>query len=313
MKDLILVALSSFSAQSPTPLERLIESGIPFKLHTTGKRITQEELLKEGKDATVILAGVETYSSSIIAQLPKLQCISRLGVGVDAIDLNYAKERGVLIANTPTIPIQAVAELALTMFLSLSRNIPTQINLMQRRIWDRIPTHLLFGRTIGLIGLGKIGQKVAELCNAFNTNILAYDPFVKKELAESLNIKLVEKDQLLKTSDIVSIHASKSTDQNVLIGKNDLEIMRKGSILVNLARGEMVDESALIEALTSGHIGGAGLDVFEKEPYSGPLCDFNNVILTPHSATMPIETRVAMELECLENGINFINRRKANI
>ena len=306
MNNLIFVALSTFAAEDHRPLELLESSGYPYKIHTTGKRITTPELLRDGIDASVILAGVEPYDGATLLQLPALRCISRCGVGVDSIDLQVAKQRELVVANTPTIPIEAVAELALTMFLALSRNIRPQANLMQVRRWERLSTHLLAGRTVGLIGLGRIGQRVAQLCRAFNASVIAHDPMAENTIARNLGVNLVTMEKLLTESDIVSIHASKSADQQVLIGSLELARMKRGSVLVNLARGEMIDEGALVAALSSGHLAGAGLDVFSKEPYQGPLCDFEQVILTPHSATLPVETRTAMELQCVENAIEFL-------
>ena len=306
MNNLIFVALSTFTAEDRRPLDLLASSGYPYKIHTTGKRITTPELLRDGIDASVILAGVEPYDDTTLSQLPALKCISRCGVGVDSIDLAKAKQKGIAVANTPTIPIEAVAELALTMFLTLSRNIRVQANLMQDRRWERLSTHLLAGRTVGLIGLGRIGKRVAQLCRAFNANVIACDPMADTTIARNLEVNLVTLEKLLTESDIISLHASRNAEQPVLIGSSELAKMKKGSVLVNLARGEMIDESALVAALSSGHLAGAGLDVFSKEPYQGPLCDFEQVILTPHSATLPIETRTAMELQCVENAIEFL-------
>lgn len=312
MNDLIFVALSTFAADDRRPLERLEASGHPFRLHLTGKRITTLELLRDGIDASVILAGVEPYDSATLVQLPVLRCISRCGVGVDAIDLAAARQRGVVIANTPGIPTEAVAELALAMFLALSRNIRLQANLMQARRWERTRAHLLAGRTVGLIGFGRIGQRVAQLCLALNARVLAYDPLVEEPSARSMGVALVSREQLLREADIVSLHASRSAEQPVLIGTAELAMMKSGAILVNLARGEMVDEGALVEALRSGQLIGAGLDVFGAEPYQGPLCDFEQVILTPHSATLTVETRAAMELQCVENALDFLSGNLSN-
>lgn len=306
MKDLIFVALSTFAAEDRRPLTRLEESGKAFRIQGTGKRITPADLLREGADAAVILAGVEPYDAATLGQLPALRCISRCGVGVDAIDLNAARERGVAVANTPGIPTGAVAELALAMFLALSRNLRQQASLMQARRWKRITAHSLAGRTVGLIGLGRIGQRVAQLCRAFDATVLAYDPLADAAVARDLGVNLVSKEKLLREADIVSLHASRSVDQPVVIGGTELASMKHGAILVNLARGEMVDESALVEALRSGQLAGAGLDVFGVEPYAGPLCEFDQIILTPHSATLTVETRVAMELQCVENALQFL-------
>ena len=304
--ELIFVSLSSFAATDSSPLQKLKTSGHPFRIHSSGKRITSVELIQNAAQATIILAGIETYDSNLLAELPYLKCISRCGVGIDTIDLVAAKHRGIAVANTPHIPTQAVAELALAMILSLCRRLRPQANLMQARRWERLTSNLLGGRTVGIIGLGRIGQKVAKLCRAFDARVLAVDPLVNATTANHLDIQLADQFQLLAESDIVCLHASKTTGEAALIGSVEFAQMKRGALLVNLARGGMVDETALVAALQSGQISGAGLDVFLTEPYTGPLCDFDNVILTPHSATLTIETRTAMELQCVSNALDFL-------
>lgn len=302
--DHILVSLSTFSEFDAAPLDRLKASGIPYSIHSTGKRITRDELLEEAKEATVIVAGVETYDAEVLNALRNLRCISRCGVGVDAIDLAAAKEKNITVLNTPDVPTTAVAELAISLYFSLSRNLRMQSNSMGRLQWERLESHLVSGKTIGIIGFGRIGRKIAAFLKPFNTRLLVCDPFLSKEEVGNAGGLLVDKETLLRESDIVSIHASKSSTP--IIGSGDYHKMKKGAILVNLSRGGMIDEDGLLEALRSGHLSGAGLDVFAKEPYNGPLCSFENVILTPHNATMPVETRVAMELECVEKAIRFV-------
>jgi len=306
MNDLIFVALSTFAAEDRRPLELLESSGFPFRIHETGKRITREELVRDGIDAKVIIAGVEPYDSLTLGQLPSLRCISRCGVGVDAIDLPEARKHGIAVTNTPGIPTEAVAELALSMILALSRDLLRQTNLMRARKWERITGHLLEGRSVGIVGLGSIGKRVAQLCKAFNAHIFVYDPLVSNSTAQSLGVTLVDMKDLLHEADIVSLHASKNSEQPLKLGPIEFASMKRGAIVINLARGEMIDDSALVDALKSGHIAGAGLDVFSEEPYTGPLCDFEQVILTPHSATLTVETRAGMELQCVENAIRFI-------
>lgn len=306
MNELIFVALSTFAQGDRRPHQLLEASGFPYRIHSTGKRITTSELLRDGANATVIVAGVEPYDAGTLARLPALRCISRCGVGVDAIDLAVARQKGVAVANTPTVPIAAVAELALSMFLSLSRNLGPQGKLMRGRCWERVSSHLLGGRTVGLFGFGRIGRRVAQLCQAFGAKVIVCDPKIGDEVILHAGVSRVERDVLLQTADIVSLHASKDPKHPVLIGSREIALMKPGAILVNLARGDMVDESVLIEALRSGHLAGAGLDVFSTEPYQGPLCDFDQVVLTPHSATMPIETRVEMEMQCIEHAIQFL-------
>ncbi len=302
--DNILIALSTFAEFDSKPLDLLKNSGIAYDLHSTGKRITREELLATAKNANVIVAGVEPYDAALLSALPNLKCISRCGVGVDAIDLAAAKERKITVLNTPDVPSVAVAELALSLYLSLSRNLRSQANSMGSRKWERLEAHLLSGKTIGIIGFGRIGRKIATFCKPFNVKILVCDPFLTEASIADTDAILVDKETLLQAADIVSIHASKSN--RLIIEAGDYTKMKKGAILVNLSRGGMIDEAELVNALQSKHLAGAGLDVFDQEPYAGPLCDFENVILTPHSATTPVETRVAMETECVDNAIRFI-------
>lgn len=306
--DNILIALSTFAEFDSKPVELLKASGIPYTIHSTGKRITKEELLASGKNATVIVAGVEPYDEEVLSSLVNLKCISRCGVGVDAINLEVAKEKRITVLNTPDVPTVAVAELAVSLYFSLSRNLRVQANSMGNKKWERLESHLVSGKTIGIIGFGRIGKKIAEFLQPFGVRILVCDPFLTKESVGNSGATLVDKETLLREADIVSVHASKSSTP--VIAGDDYDKMKKGAILVNLSRGGMIDEDGLLKAIQSKHLAGAGLDVFAKEPYNGPLCDLENLILTPHNATMPVETRVAMEVECVENAIRFI---KGNI
>jgi D-3-phosphoglycerate dehydrogenase / 2-oxoglutarate reductase len=304
--NLILIALSTFAERDRAPLERLESSGLPFKIHRTGKRITTPELLESGRDAGAIVAGVEPYDARTLDGLPALRCISRVGVGVDAIDLAAARARRIAVLNTPEVPTAAVAELALAMSLALQRNLVAQSNSMRERRWERLETHLLGARTVGVIGLGRIGRRVAELSAAFGARVIGYDPIGSAQPAVGA-IERVSLDALLATADVVSLHAAHSETHPLRLGAAEIARMKRGAVLVNLARGTMVDETALHQALVSGHLAGAGLDVFPNEPYAGPLCDLPNVILTPHSATTPVETRTAMELEAVDKAIAYLS------
>lgn len=302
---MIFVTLSTFAEYDRTPLAMLEASGVPFKVHATGKRISTPELLADGVDATVVVAGVESYDRATLAALPKLRCISRCGVGVDAIDLVAARERGIAVANTPDAPTAAVAELALSMMLGLSRNLPRQAVASRKKEWKRLESHLLGGRRVGIVGLGRIGRRVAELVRAFGSDVWAADPMPDAAWCAAHGVTVVTLDELLQGCDIVSIHAARSSSAPLRLSTTELGRMRAGAILINLGRGEMVDDAALYHALVTGHLFGAGLDVYPTEPYAGPLCELDNVILTPHAATLAVETRAEMERECVRKAIAF--------
>ena len=307
--DSIYVTLSTFAEFDVSPLNRLRESGIPFSLNTTGKRVTPKQLIEEGAGATVLIAGVEAYDAATLARLPAVRCISRCGVGVDAIDLGAARARGITVLNTPDVTTEAVAELAVAMMLALSRQLARQSELVRRREWKRLEGHLVAGRTVGLVGLGRIGRRVAELLKPFGVRLLATDPKADPAWAAQQGIELVTLARLLSGSDIVSLHASSSAAAPLALGDSELGSMKRGAFLVNVARGSMVDEVSLVRALQSGQLGGAALDVYPQEPYAGPLCDLPNVVLTPHFATLAVETRVAMELECVDKALRFLANR----
>jgi D-3-phosphoglycerate dehydrogenase len=306
MADKILVTLSTFAEYDAAPLHLIEASGVPFSVHKSGKRITTAELVDQGRDATVVIAGVEPYDARTIEQLPALRCISRCGAGVDAVDLAAARARGVTVLNTPDVPTEAVAELAVTMLLAIARNLSRQTGLMRRREWGRIEAHLLQGRRVGLIGLGRIGRRVVELLAPFRPVMLAADPLADRAWAEAHGVMLVSLDELLATSDLVSIHAARRSEAPLRIGAAEIARMKNGAGLVNLARGGMVDEDALHDALASGHLAGAGLDVYGEEPYRGRLCDLDTALLTPHNATLTVETRVAMETEAVDKALRFL-------
>lgn len=304
---MILVTLSTFAEFDREPLRLLEQSGVPFRIHGTGKRITTPELQAAGADVTAVIAGVEPYDRATLAALPSLRVIGRVGIGVDAIDLAAARERGIAVVNTPEPPTDAVAELALTMMLSLSRNLPRQAREAAAGKWTRLEAHLLGARRVGIIGLGRIGRRVAALLRAFGSQVWAADPAADAAWCAANRVHVVPIDELLAGCDIVSIHAARSAAAPLRLGAGALARMRRGAILINLGRGDMVDEVALHAALTSGQLSGAGLDVYGQEPYSGPLIELDNVVLTPHSATLTVETRSAMEGEAVSKTLAFLD------
>jgi len=302
----IYVTLSTFAEYGTEPLRALENGGFTFEVNDSGKRMTPKQIVKAASDASVIIAGVEPYDANTLEALPRLKAISRCGAGVDNVDLAYAKGHGIAVFNTPTHPIDAVAELTLAMMLALVRRLPEQSALIRERQWKRIKTHLLAKRKVGIIGLGKIGKRVAEILKAFGSRISGFDPYADKKWAKANGVTLLPLDGLLDTSDIVTIHASQFHGAPLKLAEKEIRRMKKGAMLINCARGDMVDEKALFDALKHGRLGGAGLDVFEEEPYKGDLTQLNNVVLTPHCATLTVETRVAMELEAAATAVRFL-------
>ena len=310
MNDLVFVTLSTFAEYDQAPLERLKESGYPYRINGSGKRMTPAEVIEMAGECAGLIAGVEPYSGETLAQLPHLKCISRVGVGIDSIDQEACEKRGIAILNTPDEPSIAVAELTAGCILSLLRRLHTLTDLTRSRQWKRIPGNLLQGKCVGIIGLGRIGRRVAKLLQAFGARIAAYDPVQDPPWAEENGVNYMTLETLLGISDVICLHAS-GGDGTFRMGNAELSTMKQGSLLINMARGNMVDDVALAKALTSGKLGGAALDVYPQEPYTGPLCDCKEIVLTPHEATLTIETRVAMEDHAVENLIAYLNDKQS--
>ena len=250
----------------------------------------------DGPDRPALLAAVPeadallvrsatTVDAEVLEAGKNLQIVARAGVGLDNVDVPAATERGVLVVNAPTSNIHTAAEHAVTLLLSAARQIPAADATLRERTWKRSSFNgvEIFGKTVGVIGLGRIGQLFAARLAAFETEIVAYDPYVSPARAAQLGIELLTLDEVLERADLISIHLPKTPETKGLLGKDALAKTKKGVIIVNAARGGLVDEAALAEAITSGHVRAAGLDVYETEPCTdSPLFALPQVVVTPH-------------------------------
>ena len=300
----IYVTLSTFGESGSEPMRLLECSGLRFGMNQTGKRPSAQEVLQNCCEAKVLIAGVEEYGGGDLSQFKRLKCISRCGVGTDNIDKVAAEKLGIKILNTPDEPVQAVAEHTLCLMLALLRKLPSLDRDTHAGKWKRHTGNLLQGKTVGLIGYGRIGKRTGELVRAFGASVLVLDP--KFNPTDGIE-RAMDLESLLARADIVSLHCSPGA---VWLGAGEIASMRKGTWLINTARGDLVDEGALGEDLDCGHLAGAALDVFSEEPYRGSLLENSRVILTPHQATLTAETRAAMEVRATENGIAFLQNTK---
>lgn len=310
MKEPIFVALSKFGEFDNEPVRLLESSGHPFSVNSLGRRLTQEDLLKFAQGASGVIAGIEPYDSVVLERLKELRCISRCGVGTDSIDKNKARELGIKILNTPDVVVQPVAELTIAMIFDLLRKLSYHTGLMRLKKWEKSAGNLLMGKKVGVVGLGSIGKKVCELMLKLDTDVYGTDISADMRWAKEKGVKIISLNELLETCDIVSVHVSIEKESPLKLGKSELNAMKPGAFLVNTSRGQVVEEDALFDALKNGHLAGAGLDVFPEEPYKGKLCELDNIVLTPHVATLTKESRVQMELEAVENLINFFIKQE---
>ncbi|AKC39724.1 phosphoglycerate dehydrogenase [Mycolicibacterium phlei] len=243
-------------------------------------------LLAAVPDADALLVrSATTVDAEVLAAGTKLKIVARAGVGLDNVDVKAATARGVLVVNAPTSNIHSAAEHAVTLLLSAARQIPAADASLKAHTWKRSSFNgtEIFGKTVGVVGLGRIGQLFAQRLAAFGTHIVAYDPYVSAARAAQLGIELLTLDELLGRADFISVHLPKTPETAGLIGKEALAKTKPGVIIVNAARGGLIDEAALADAIRSGHVRGAGLDVFSTEPCTdSPLFELDQVVVTPH-------------------------------
>jgi D-3-phosphoglycerate dehydrogenase / 2-oxoglutarate reductase len=302
----ILLATSSFGVESNEPLKLLESAGITYTFNPYKRKLNIDETvsLLQGMDG--VIAGTEAYNKEVIEQIPTLKIISRCGAGIDGIDLELLKLKGIALRNTPTVHRIAVAELALTGLLSLIRNIPLNHATIASGKWVKTMGQNLSGKTIAILGLGKVGQAFAQLISGFDCQILGYDPYFSGDLPGIQRVKEVQ--DVWQQADVISLHMPATAETIGLINKHVLEQVKSTVLVVNTSRGELIHEEALHTFLSSHPLAGAYLDVFQQEPYSGPLTTLPNVILTPHIGTFTMETRVTMEMESVNNLITFFQQ-----
>ena len=303
--------------------DKISERGVQLLKEQPGWKVvltTKENLVAEIADAQALIVRSATkVTAELLDQAPQLRCVGRAGVGVDNIDLEAATKRGVLVMSTPGGNAVSVAEHTFALMLSLARQVPRLDKAFHEGRWEKSSAAgtEVRGKTLGLIGLGRIGSEVAVRAEAFDMRVLGYDPYISEAAAREVSVELVPLEQLLAESDFVSLHTALSPATQNLINAASIAQMKKGARIINAARGELIDEAALADALKSGQVAGAGLDVFAVEPpKNSPLVGMAGVIATPHVAGSTTEaqeevgTQVAVQVkDYLGDGIirNAVN------
>lgn len=300
------VSTDPFASISKEPVNLLKYNGFDYRCNEFGRKITSEELAGEIGDADVLIAGTENITREVFERAPNLKLISRVGIGLDGIDFGLCKEYGVRVAYTPDAPTIAVAELTVGLMLDCGRKVTeTNNNLKVRDIWRRHMGMLLNGRTVGLMGLGRIGKTLVHLLGGFNVKFIAHDHNPDIAFSKLYNINLASKVDVLKYSDIVSIHLPLTERTRDYITYEDLSLMQQHAILINTARGGIVNEDDLCRALEAREIAGAAVDVFYEEPYDGCLKSYDNCILTCHMGASTTSSRVDMEVQAVQEAVRF--------
>jgi D-3-phosphoglycerate dehydrogenase len=267
------------------------------------KSSSADDILAVARDADAILVTYAKLSSELIGQLSRCKAIGRFGMGVDNIDLPAAAKAGITVTYVPDYGVREVSDHAMALLLALIRKIPLSNKLVQAGRWEMpavVPIHRLDGRTLGLIGFGHIGRALAPKAQAFGLNVIVHDPFVQPDALKAAKVEGVDLDALLARSDYLSIHAPLTPQTRGLFNATTFAKMKRGALVVNTARGPLVDEEALLAALTSGQLGGAALDVVATEPLpkDSPLLGHDNLILSPHTAFYSVEALEELQTKC---------------
>ena len=304
----ILVTATNYSIQCMKAKELLQQHGYEIIENTFGRPLTFTEIKDVIQDIDGVIAGVDTWDENVFKIAPKLKIISRFGVGVDNIDLVKAKQYGITVTNARG-STNAVAELTIGLMLSVLRNIPRLDSSTRKGCWERFVGCELSTQKVGLIGFGNIAQSVARKLKSFDVEIYAYDKYPDENKAKELDVKLVAFEQVLSECDIVSLHLPSFKETYHIIDEKVLNVMKDGAYLINTARGAIVDEKALYNALKSSKLTAAGLDVYEKEPVDmqNPLLQLKNVVLTPHTAAETSETIDKVSMITAKAIIDYFN------
>jgi len=302
----VLITTSSFSLGNFAQAKSLHDAGISIEVNPHGRRLSEDEVAElVATDVIAILAGLEPLTDRVLSNAKSLRVIARCGTGLDSVDLLAASRLGIDVFNTPDAPTQAVAELTIAHMLNSLRHISTTDSNMRSGKWTPTMGSLLATKTVGLIGVGRIGSAVAKLAQAFGARVIGFDPVVNSHNS----VELLSLDEVLNQSDIVSLHVPINDQTHHIVNASAISRMKPGSIVVNVSRGGLIDESALHDALKSQHLSGAALDCFEDEPYSGPLLQIPGVHVTAHMGSYARETRDLMEVEASTNLVNGLRKR----
>ncbi|MCG1011587.1 phosphoglycerate dehydrogenase [Tepidanaerobacter sp. GT38] len=304
----ILVTSRSFGQVSEEPIKLLEQNNCSIDFKKESGLYGEEDFLKVIGEYDAVIVGADHMTAKVIEAGKKLKIICKHGAGVDNIDCEKAKEMGIPVTNVPATNSDAVADFAFGLILNIARKISANAFEVKRGKWNKDIGVDVCKKTLGIIGCGAIGRRVAKRGQGFDMRVLGYDPYVK-ESANLSNIELVDLETLIKESDFISIHVPLTPDTRNLISSKEMHQMKKGAFIINTARGGIVDENALYQFLTNGHLGGAALDVTEQEPIQAdsPLLKLDNVIITSHIASYSKESLNAVSMACARNIIKIIN------
>ena len=302
-----LITTVPFGDKNRLPLELLENAGIEYLINPLNKKLTEDELAEMVTDFYVIIAGTEQITAKVMDRASNLKHISRVGIGLDSVDLLAAEERGIKVSYTPDAPAPAVAELTIGMMLTLLRSVHISNSKMHAGHWHRYFGRRLSNVTVGIIGAGRIGKGVIRHLQGFgNPKILVNDVEPDLQFGDEYELEWSGKEQIYQEADIISLHLPLTGKTKNLIRTEQLRMMKEDAIILNTARGGIINEDDLYDVLQTGHLSGAAIDVFDFEPYTGKLRDIERCLLTAHMGSMSVDCRTRMEIEATEEAVRFL-------
>lgn len=303
-----LITTVPFGDKSRIPIELLEAAGIEYLINPIGRKLKEDELAEMVADFDVLIAGTEPITDKVMGRASRLKLISRVGIGLDSVDLLAAERRGIRVSYTPDAPAPAVAELTLGLMFSLLRSVHVANAQMHRGEWHRYFGRRLSEVTVGVIGAGRIGGGVLRHLSAFGARqILANDIQPNATKTQGVKLDWVEKDEIYRRADVISLHVPLTAQTKNMIRREHLLLMKPDAVIINTSRGGVINELDLAEVLGAGHLGGAAIDVFEQEPYKGPLAQIDRCLLTSHMGSMSVDCRTRMEIEATEEAVRFLS------
>jgi D-3-phosphoglycerate dehydrogenase / 2-oxoglutarate reductase len=302
-----LITTVPFGDKNRLPLELLENAGIEYLINPLNKKLTEDELAEMITDFDVIIAGTEQITSKVMNRASNLKMISRVGIGLDSVDLLTSEKHGITVSYTPDAPAPAVAELTLCFMLALLRAVHVSSSEMHDGRWHRFFGRRLSEVTIGIIGVGRIGTRVLNRTKGFGTpRILVNDLMPNLELDRQFKLEWASKERIYQEADIISLHVPLTHLTKNMVRKEQLHSMKEDAIIINTSRGGIINEQDLYDVMQAGHLSGAAIDVFNIEPYNGPLREIQRCLLTAHMGSMSVDCRTRMEIEATEEAVRFL-------
>jgi len=303
-----LITTIPFAEKNELPLKLLEEAGVDYLINPTGKKYTEEELAGVIADFDYIVAGTEPITEHVMNQAKNLKLIARVGIGLDSIDLQAAAKKDIKVSFTPDAPAPAVSELTIGLMISLLRHTHVSNLHMHNSNWYRYLGRRISEVTVGLIGVGRIGKGVTQRLAALGCKRVLGNDLNKddSDINSIKNFQWVDKDVIYREADVISIHAPLTNETRHMIAKDELNNMKHDAVLINTARGGIVNEDDLYCVMIDGHLSGAAIDVFEREPYKGRLNEIDRCLLTSHIGPMTADCRSQMEIEAVQEVVRFV-------